>query len=282
MGEEGLQSGLNAWYAPGVNTHRSPFSGRVYEYYSEDGLLSGKLAAASISGAGNKGIFSYLKHFALNEQETFRDMYLATWANEQAVREIYLKPFEIAVKEARSTEKYIGDSKGTMTTKVIRSATGIMSSQNSIGGVIGFAHRGLLTDVLRGEWGFQGAVITDLYPTKQHQLRDMTLRAGNDLFMNQMENAAQDYDSPTARMAMRRALHNIGYATVNSNAMNGITPRSRLGYSMSPWKKLLYGIDVAIVVVAALLIFWIVQRGRDEKANPDRYKKPKSRKKVKA
>lgn len=282
LGEEGLQSGLNAWYAPGVNTHRSPFSGRVYEYYSEDGLLSGKLAAASISGAGNKGIFSYLKHFALNEQETFRDMYLATWANEQAVREIYLKPFEIAVKEARSTEKYIGDSKGTMTTKVIRSATGIMSSQNSIGGVIGFAHRGLLTDVLRGEWGFHGAVITDLYPTKQHQLRDMTLRAGNDLFMNQMENAAKDYDSPTARMAMRKALHNIGYATVNSNAMNGITPRSRLGYSMSPWKKLLYGIDVAIVVVAALIVFWIVRRGLDEKANPDRYKKPKSRKKVKA
>lgn len=282
LGEEGLQSGLNAWYAPGVNTHRSPFSGRIYEYYSEDGLLSGKLAAASISGAGNKGIFSYLKHFALNEQETFRDMYLATWANEQAVREIYLKPFEIAVKDARSTENYISDDKGTMKKKVIRSATGIMSSQNSIGGVIGFAHRGMLTDVLRGEWNFHGAVITDLYPTKQPQLRDMTLRAGNDLFMNQMDGPAKDYDSPTARVAMRKALHNIGYATVNSNAMNGITPKSRLGYSMSPWKKLLYGIDVAVVLIAALIIFWIVRRGRDEKAHPDHYRKPKSRKKAKA
>lgn len=282
IGEEGLQAGLTGWYGPGVNMHRSPFSGRVYEFYSEDGLLSGKLAAASISGAGDKGLFSCLKHFALNDQETFRDMYLATWANEQATREIYLRPFEIAVEQARSTLKYISDNKGTMSKKVIRSDTGMMSSQNSIGGIMGFAHQGLLENVLRNEWNFRGSVITDLYPTRQLEFRDMTIRSGNDMYMSQLDGNATDYESPTARMAMRNALHNVAYTVVNSNAMNGITPKSRLSYSMSPWKKLLYGIDVVIVIVAALIGFWIIRRKRSETAHPELYRKSKVRKSTQA
>lgn len=112
LGQEALQVGIHGWYAPAVNIHRSPFSGRVYEYYSEDPLISGKMAAAVSSGIGDQGIFPYVKHFALNDQESWRSVYLATWANEQATREIYLRPFEICIKEAVSTIKYISDDSG--------------------------------------------------------------------------------------------------------------------------------------------------------------------------
>lgn len=278
LGEEALQAGLNGWYAPAVNLHRSPFSGRVYEYYSEDGLLSGKLAAAAIGGAGGKGVFSYLKHFALNDQESYRSEGLATWANEQAVRELYLKPFQIAVSEARSTETYL-DGNGKRQTKTIRSATAMMSAQNFIGGVMGFAHRGLLTDVLRGEWNFHGAVVTDLFMSKSKTERDMIMRAGSDMYMIQAPGYnASDYDSATARSAMRTAIHNIAYMTVNSNAMNGITPGSTLRLTLSPWKKLLIGADAIVALVVVLMIACMVLRSRDEKRHPESYRKPKPRK----
>ncbi|MBT1163017.1 glycoside hydrolase family 3 C-terminal domain-containing protein [Bifidobacterium felsineum] len=282
LGEEALQAGLNGWYAPAVNTHRSPFSGRVYEYYSEDGLLAGKLAAAAIGGIGDKGVFSYLKHFALNDQESYRSEGLATWANEQAVRELYLKPFQIATQEARSTEKYL-DSHGKMQTKTVRSATAMMSAQNFIGGVMGFAHRGLLTNVLRGEWNFHGAVVTDLFMSKSKTERDMIIRAGTDMYMIQAPGYyASDYDSATARTVMRNAIHNIAYMTANSNAMNGITPGSTLRITMSPWKKALIAIDVAIALIVALLITRMVLRARDEKKRPELYRKPKRRKRKSA
>lgn len=278
LGEEALQAGLNGWYAPAVNLHRSPFSGRVYEYYSEDGLLSGKLAAAAIGGAGDKGVFSYLKHFALNDQESYRSEGLATWANEQAVRELCLKPFQIAVSEARSTETYL-DGNGKRQTKTIRSATAMMSAQNFIGGVMGFAHRGLLMDVLRGEWNFHGAVVTDLFMSKSKTERDMIMRAGSDMYMIQAPGYnASDYDSATARSAMRTAIHNIAYMTVNSNAMNGITPGSTLRLTLSPWKKLLIGADAIVALVVVLMIACMVLRSRDEKRHPESYRKPKPRK----
>lgn len=274
LGEEALQADLNGWYAPAVNIHRSPFSGRVYEYYSEDGVLSGKLAAAAISGAGDKGVFSYLKHFALNDQETWRSVFLATWANEQAVREIYLKPFEIALEDARSTVKYISDSEGTVSTKVIRSATAMMSAQNSVGGVIGFAHHGMLTEVLRKEWNFQGAVVTDLYPSDSVAIRDMSIRAGSDMYMNQADYFAEDYDSATARSVMRTALHNICYMTVNSNAMNNIAPGTISYYDRSPWVNMLIGIDAAIGAVVIALGAWMVLRTMDEQKSPEKYRRP--------
>lgn len=278
LGEEALQAGLSGWYAPAVNTHRSPFSGRAYEYYSEDGLLSGKLAAAAIGGVGDKGVFSYLKHFALNDQESYRSEGLATWANEQTIRELYLKPFQIAVQEARSTEKYL-DANGKMHTKTIRSATAMMSAQNFIGGVMGFAHRGLLTNVLRGEWNFHGAVVTDLFMSKSNTERDMVIRAGTDMYMIQVPGYnASDYDSATARTVMRNAIHNIAYMTVNSNAMNGITPGSTLRITMSPWEKVLVAADVVVALIVALLITCMVMRARDEQRRPELYRKPKQRK----
>ncbi|MCD7867482.1 MAG: glycoside hydrolase family 3 C-terminal domain-containing protein [Clostridiales bacterium] len=273
IGEEALQAGLTGWYAPGVNLHRSQFGGRFYEYYSEDGLLSGKLAAAIVSGAGEKGVISYLKHFALNEQETYRSVSLATWATEQTMRELYLKPFELCVKYAKSSLSYISDDQGTITTKVIRSETGIMSAQNFIGGTMGFAHYGLLTNVLRNEWGFNGAVVTDLFPSSSESLRDMTIRAGSDMYMNQAGYVATDYESTTARAVMRNAMHNILYAVANSNAMNNIVPGTKFSYDMSLWRKLLIGIDIGIIGCIALILSRIILRRRDEKKNPEKYLK---------
>lgn len=269
MGEEALEAGINGWYAPGINIHRSPFAGRAYEYYSEDGLLSGKLAAACISGAGDKGVFSYMKHMVLNDQESFRSEGLATWANEQAIREIYLRPFQIACREAMTDIRYLDDH-GRMHSKTMRAATGIMSAQNLIGGVIGFGHHGLLTDVLRGEWNFQGAVVTDLFMSKSKSERDLTLRAGSDMYMIQTPGYyALDYDSPTARGAMRKAIHHISYMIVNSNAMNGITPKSKLRVSPSPWKLALLALD-SLAVIAQVKLLTGLGRGSGTRARTPR------------
>ncbi len=254
IGEEALQLGLTGWYAPAVNIHRSPFAGRVYEYYSEDPLLSGKIAAGAISGAADKGCISYLKHYALNDQETDRANYLATWATEQAVREVYLKAFEVAIKDAKTSVRYISDDKGTVSERVIRAATGLMSSQNSIGGVQGFCHYGAQAGVLRGEWGFSGAVVTDLYFGSPSKDRDLMLRAGGSMYMTMSGAQYVDYDSPSARVAMRNALHGVLYATANSNAMNGIVPGSSVSYKMSPWRVGLTAGSVVAVAGAAAIV----------------------------
>ncbi|TCD53805.1 hypothetical protein EJ419_07510 [Alloscardovia theropitheci] len=278
IGEEALQQGLTGWYAPAVNTHRSPFGGRVYEYYSEDGVLAGKLSAATISGAGNKGVISYLKHFAINEQEMNRSNYMATWANEQAIREIYLKPFQIAVESARSSLPYLTKT-GQKKTKIIRSATAIMSAQNNIGTVIGFGRYSLQTSVLRGEWGFRGAVVTDMFMETLPQARDLSLRAGSDMYMIQMPGYnATDYDSPTSRMVMRQAVKNVAYATVNSNAMNDVTPMSTVSQGIAGWQKLLWVLDAFVVLIVGLEIWWIIRRGRRARRYPEQYKWPKKSK----
>jgi beta-glucosidase len=140
IGEEGLWGQINGWYGPAMDTHRSPFSGRCFEYYSEDGLLGGKIAAASIAAAQKKGLYAYIKHFALNDQESQREG-IHTFASEQALREIYFKPFRYAVEE--------GQGKG------------IMGGMNAIGYVNNYDNPKLMTDMLRGEWGFDGYVETD-------------------------------------------------------------------------------------------------------------------------
>lgn len=254
IGEEALQQGLTGWYAPAVNIHRSPFAGRVYEYYSEDPLLSGMLAAGAISGAADKGVISYLKHFALNDQETDRANFIATWATEQTVREIYLRAFEVAIENAKTSVAYISDDQGTIATRTIRATTGLMSAQCCIGGIQGFCHPGLQNKILRGEWGFPGAVVTDLFFGSKQQDFDLMLRAGGNMYMTMMGDGAVDYDSPTARSVMRRALHGILYATANSNVMNGIAPGSEVTYEMSPWRKgQLAGSVVACAGAAAIV-----------------------------
>ena len=164
IGKEANANGFNGWYAPGVNIHRNPFEGRTFEYFSEDPLLTGKIGAAMVRGARYYGVYAYVKHFAVNEQDTYRDG-LNTWLSEQALREIYLKPFEICVKEGH--------------------ALGIMSSFNRIGSTWAGASYELLTEVLRNEWGFEGAVVTDYYRSAYMSMRHGVF-AGNDLALQGM------------------------------------------------------------------------------------------------
>ena len=221
IGQEGLVNGINGWYCPAINLHRSAFGGRVFEYFSEDPVLSGVLAAAVISGAGDQGMFCYVKHFALNDTETGRDALTNVWADEQTMRELYLRPFEIAVKNARCTVRFCDES-GAMTAKVMRAATAVMAAQNCVGTVVGHANYALLQELLRGEWGFEGVVVSDYWVWDGDNLRDLCLRAGCDTYLCRLEPgrwALGDYDSATARSVMRSAVHNLAYAAANSAAV---------------------------------------------------------------
>lgn len=274
IGDEALAQGSNGWYAPACNIHRSPFLGRVYEYYSEDAALSGYMAMYVVQGAAKKGYTAYIKHFAVNDQELGR-VALMTWANEQALREIYFKPFEIAVKYGRVTEKYIACTDretGTyeVRTKERRAATAMMTSMNYIGAVWTTLDRKLNTDLLRGEWGFEGAVITDSATPEKKQLLNAA-QAGNDFFLTFMSSSVHDSSSPVAQWTIRQAVHNIAYSVVNGNAMQNVGPGQSFHFAMSPWKIGIVVMDVVIGLLVAGGIAWIVARTVFEKKNPDKY-----------
>lgn len=235
VGEEGLAGNekgdrlpYSGWYAPAVNIHRSPFAGRNWEYYSEDGLLSGKFAASVIKGADKKGVYCYMKHFAVNDQETDREYNgILVWSNEQAMRELYLRPFEIAVKEG--------------------GATGMMTSFNRLGMKWAGGSYALLTQVLRDEWGFHGCVITD-YSLNTYTHVDEMIRAGGDLFLTQDAKTFSMPDDATQISLLRQATKNILYSVVNSNAMSIRTD----GYLMPVWKVILISVEVIISIALAL------------------------------
>ena len=197
IGEDGIRSNTQGWYAPAMNIHRTPFSGRNHEYYSEDPILSGRMGAATVQGAMSKGMYCYIKHFAVNDQETNRSS-VCTWAQEQAIREIYLRPFEITVKDG--------------------GATGVMASMNRIGFRQTKGSYALLTETLRNEWGFQGAVITD-YTSEGDAVADQCLAAGTDLQLNTGSNRLTDTASDYVRHALQDAAHHVGYMVVNSTAL---------------------------------------------------------------
>ena len=188
---------VTGWYAPAMNIHRSAFSGRNFEYYSEDGYLSGVMASSAIAAASEKGVYSFMKHYALNDQETNRNSMLCTWSNEQAIREIYLKPFEMSVK--------------------IGGTNAVMSAFNYIGSTYAGAHPSLQQTVLRDEWGFRGAVLPDYFGGYGYQNADQLIRNGNDFMLatTDITNHVTD-DSATSVIAMRTAAHNILYMAANS------------------------------------------------------------------
>lgn len=251
VGNEKTGVPYSGWYAPAVNIHRSPFAGRNWEYYSEDGALSGKFAASVIQGAKEKGVYCYVKHFAINDQETDREYNgILVWANEQAMREIYLKPFEIAVKEG--------------------GAGGMMSSFNRIGMKWAGGSYPLLTSVLRDEWGFRGMVITD-YSLNTYTHVDEMIRAGGDLFLTQDTKTFNKDDDATQITLLRKATKNILYTVVNSNAMSVNIE----GYLKPLWQEWMVYIDIALGV---LLVLWGVGIILATKKNP----KPIQKKKAKA
>lgn len=268
VGQEALSLNISGWYGPAMNIHRSPFSGRNFEYYSEDPLISGKIGAQVIGGAGDSGLYAYVKHFAMNDQETNRLRNICVWANEQTIRETYLKPFEIAVKEARCHIDYIADDKGTISTTTMRAATAVMSSFNRIGSKMTCQSYALLTNVLRNEWGFKGTVVTDMMGGLNY---DLKLRAGNDLNMDGKGNLSiKDKTSATALYAFRRAIKNVCYTVVNSNAMVGTAPGTVIMYEMSPWKvDLIIGNVIAYTVIAlgvGINTFYIIREKKRKKA----------------
>lgn len=261
VGDEALNMGVNGWYAPGLNLHRSPFVGRNFEYYSEDPVLSGRLATATVDGALTKGVYSFSKHFAMNDQETNRvnGNGLATWATEQTIREIYLKPFELLVKDARGEVKYY-DSEGQLQTAEVGNAA-IMSSFNRIGTTWAGGSEALMNSVLRGEWGFRGMAITDfnlydyMYPDQAWSAR------GTDLMLT-FENfkTVADTDSAFAQQNMRFAMQNILYTVANSNAMNGIAPGASLTYNPAQWEIWVQILTIVLWVLVAAALAWTVTR----------------------
>ncbi len=266
LGQEALASGYNGWYAPAMNTHRSPFAGRNFEYYSEDPVLAGNIAASVVSGAAQNGVYSYIKHFALNDQESYRIQHVCTWANEQAVRECYLKPFEICVKDATYEMSYLSED-GTATTKTMPATTAVMSSFNYVGAEWSGGRRSLQTGILRDEWGFKGFVLTDfnLYSYMQKQ---QALYGGTDaqLTYAAMTGGFQDTKSATAVSALREASHRLLFAVANSNAMNGMVPGSSIKYGVAPWQYMVWGASAVLAAVAGLCGWLALKKIKANKA----------------
>lgn len=199
VAEEGQRAGTQGWYAPSMNIHRSPYSGRNFEYYSEDGLLSGKLGAATSRGAEEKGMFVYIKHFVVNDAEQNRNG-INTFLTEQALREIYTKPFEISVKEGN--------------------ASGLMGSMNRIGTRMTIGSWALMTGLLRNEWGFHGGVVTDFALGYNTDTSMQALAAGTNLQLNTTELNLTTTDHNYIRNALRDSTHEVLYMTVNSIAVD--------------------------------------------------------------
>ena len=218
----------SGWYAPAMNIHRSAFGGRDFEYFSEDPLLSGAMASSEIAAAREQGVYAFMKHFVLNDQETNRNNMVCTWSNEQAIREIYMKPFEMSVKD--------GDTGA------------VMSSFNYIGPVYAGASSNLLNNVLRDEWGFRGMVLTDWYGDFGYQNGDQLVRAGNDAMLATFESSNHvTVRSASGVQALRTAAHNILYTAVNSWKYADGEPKAQTPV----WQVATY---VGIAVVAVIFL----------------------------
>ena len=230
IGKMANEMDVSGWYAPAMNIHRTAFAGRNFEYYSEDSILSGFIASKAAQGSWDNGVYAYIKHFAMNDQEGNRCDMLCTWSNEQAIREIYLKPFEMCVKTVEHTA--------------------VMSSFNYIGNRWAGGSSSLLKTVLRDEWGFDGFVLTDYFGVYGYMSSDQAIRNGTDCMLVNYPTATNDVqfrETNGAQQAMRDATKNILYTVVNSRAY---APEN-LKAGMASWKKLMIALDV---VFAALMI----------------------------
>ena len=254
IGQEALASGYNGWYAPAMNTHRSPFAGRNFEYYSEDPLLAGKMGAAVVSGAASNGVYAMIKHYALNDQESYRVQHLCTWATEQTAREIYLRPFELTIKESSAEMKYISDDQGTVETVEMPGCTAMMSSFNYVGTTWAGGSHALCTEVPRGEWGFTGCIITD-FNLYGYMDKNWGLDGGTDLHLTYaaMTPAFQGTGEASVVARLREASHRVLYTVVNSNAMQGMAPGSTITTSPSPWQYGVWGGSAVLLAGAAAL-----------------------------
>lgn len=240
-GQEYADCRIFGAYAPAMNIHRSAFTGRNFEYYSEDGVLSGHIASNTVNGMTAKGVYPYIKHFVLNDQETNRCTLLLTYSDEQVIRETYLKPFEMCVKN------YDGKS------------LAVMSSFNFIGDRATGANPNLLNNVLRDEWGFRGMVLSDWNGSYGYQITDDFVRNGNDAMLGFGTHKSNEITntSPTMVLAMRQAAKNILYTVANSGNYTIPDPNAD---KMPNMTKLFIGIDAAVAVVSLGIMALVLVR----------------------
>ncbi len=235
IGAMANEMNVSGWYAPAMNIHRTAFAGRNFEYYSEDGVLSGYIAAEAVKGAESHGVYAYVKHFALNDQETNRTNMMCTWSNEQAIREIYLKSFELAIKDG--------------------GADAVMSSFNYVGNQWAGGCNELCNVVLRDEWGFVGMVLTDYFGVYGYMSADQAIRNGTDFCLVNYPtetSAVRFSETNGAQQAMRQAAKNILYTVVNSRAYN----EENLNPGTPIWQTILMIVNV---IVVALVVLWEVK-----------------------
>ena len=248
IAQEYVDTGIFGWYGPAMNTHRTTFNGRNFEYYSEDGVLAGYIASAEINAAGEKGVYAYIKHFVVNDQEINRCTAQQIHVTEQTMREIYMKPFEICVKN------YDFDN----------NPLAVMSSFTLIGPVWTGANSDLLNGVLRGEWGFQGMVLTDWFGSYGYQVTMDSVLNGNDMMLGFGSNVRTDIenkDSATMVKALRQASKNIMFTIVRSGNYTVATDEG----GMDRMTAMFIGIDVAVAVViiaieAAMIALYLKKR----------------------
>ena len=246
MGKISQEMGAEGWYAPGMNTHRTAFGARNYEYFSEDGVLSGNMGAKAVEGARKYGVYSYIKHFAMYEGNA---KMVSVWSNEQAIREIYLKPFEISVKQG--------------------GANAVMVSWSFLGDKWTGESSNLMKTVLRDEWGFRGMALTDFFRNNGHGFMnaDAALANGVDAMLstfNGEENNVANPEHPTSVLQMRNACKNVMYTVVSSWAYDGKHKET----GMENWKKAAIGIDVVIVLFMAGMEVLVI-RGYKKRKNAE-------------
>ena len=246
MGKISQEMGAEGWYAPGMNTHRTAFGARNYEYFSEDGVLAGNMGANAVEGARKYGVYSYIKHFALYEGNA---KMVSVWSNEQAIREIYLKPFEISVKQG--------------------GANAVMVSWSFLGDKWTGESSNLMNTVLRDEWGFRGMALTDFFRNNGHGFMnaDAALANGVDVMLstfNGEENNVANPEYPTSVLQMRNACKNVMYTVVSSWAYDGEHEET----GMENWKKAGIGIDIVIALFMAGMEVLVI-RGYKKRKNAE-------------
>ena len=243
MGKISQEMGAEGWYAPGMNTHRTAFGARNYEYFSEDGVLAGNMGAKAVEGARKYGVYSYIKHFALYEGNA---KMVSVWSNEQAIREIYLKPFEISVKQG--------------------GANAVMVSWSFLGDKWTGECSNLMNTVLRDEWGFRGMALTDFFRNNGHGFMnaDAALANGVDAMLstfNGEENNVANPEHPTSVLQMRNACKNVMYTVVSSWAYDGEHEET----GMENWKKAGIGIDIVIALFMAGMEVLVIREYKKRK-----------------
>lgn len=246
MGKISQEMGAEGWYAPGMNTHRTAFGARNYEYFSEDGVLAGNMGAKAVEGARKYGVYSYIKHFALYEGNA---KMVSVWSNEQAIREIYLKPFEISVKQG--------------------GANAVMVSWSFLGDKWTGECSNLMNTVLREEWGFRGMALTDFFRNNGHGFMnaDAALANGVDVMLstfNGEENNVANPEHPTSVLQMRNACKNVMYTVVSSWAYDGEHEET----GMENWKKAGIGINIVIALFMAGMEVLVI-RGYKKRKNAE-------------